>query len=154
MDDLYDLSTSDPVREIVNTRELLAPPDAVVRAFCDPLRLVRWWGPAGFTNQIDAFDLRPGGTWSITMTGPDGTAYHNESRFVVVEPPNRIIYVHEGPVHRFRMTMTFSRHPAGTQLTWRMLFDDPAEAEKLRPFLLQANEQNFDRLQQLLDRES
>lgn len=140
----------DSAREIVSTRDLAAPPSAVFGAFSDPHRLARWWGPAGFTNVIDAFDFQPGGLWRLTMTGPDGTAYANTSRFLAIEPPGRISYVHEDPVHQFTMTMTFAALASGTRLTWRMRFDSAAEAGRVRAFVVAANEQNFDRLAQHL----
>jgi len=141
---------SDPAREIISTRDLDAPPSDVFGAFSDPEHLARWWGPAGFTNVIHTFDLRPGGLWRLTMTGPDGTAYHNTSHFLAVEPPVRVVFVHEDPVHQFTMTMTFAPLAAGTRLTWRMCFDEAAEAERVRAFVVAANEQNFDRLAQHL----
>jgi uncharacterized protein YndB with AHSA1/START domain len=140
----------DTAREIVSTRDLTAPPADVFGAFSDPRRLARWWGPAGFTNVIHAFDLRPGGLWHLSMTGPDGTAFHNTSRFLVVEPPVRLSYVHEDPVHRFTMTMTFAALGTGTRLIWQMVFDSAAEAERVRAIIIAANEQNFDRLVQHL----
>lgn len=140
----------DSVREIVSIRDLNAPPSDVFGAFTDPRRLARWWGPAGFTNVIHEFDLRPGGLWRLTMTGPDGAAYLNTSRFLAVEPTGRVSYVHEDPVHQFTMTMTFAAVVSGTRLTWRMRFDSAAEAERVRAFVVAANEQNFDRLAQHL----
>jgi uncharacterized protein YndB with AHSA1/START domain len=144
------MDPGDSVREIVSTRDLNAPPSDVFGAFSDPRRLALWWGPAGFTNVIHAFDLQPGGLWRVTMTGPDGTAYHNTSRFLRIEPPGEVSFVHEDPVHQFTMTMTFAARAAGTRLTWRMRFDDAAEAERVRAFVVAANEQNFDRLAQHL----
>ena len=133
-------------REIVSTRDFADAPEAVFSAFSDPARLARWWGPNGFTNTIREFDLRPSGKWRLTMHGPDGTNYDNESRFLEVVRPARIVFQHEEPVHGFRMTMTFAEHGAGTMLTWRMRFEITDEAAKVRPFILLANEQNFDRL--------
>src|SRR6187399_1848131 len=94
-------------REIVSTRVVAAPPDDVFAAFADPIRLARWWGPSGFSNTIHELDLRPGGRWRLTMHGPDGTGYENESHFVEVERPRRIVFRHERPMHGFLMTMTF-----------------------------------------------
>lgn len=144
------IDPDEAAREIVSTRDLNAPPSAVFDAFCDPRRLAHWWGPAGFTNVIHEFDLRPGGLWRLTMTGPDGTAYHNTSRFLTIVPPAEVSFVHEDPVHRFRMTMTFAALATGTRLTWRMRFDATDEAERVRAFVVAANEQNFDRLAQHL----
>ena len=80
------------------------------------------------------------------MHGPDGANYDNESRFLEVVRPARIVFQHEEPVHGFRMTMTFAERGGGTMLTWRMLFETTDETAKVRPFILLANEQNFDRL--------
>jgi uncharacterized protein YndB with AHSA1/START domain len=137
-------------REIVSTRVFAAPRDAVFRAFRDPDLLARWWGPAGFTNTIHEFDLRPGGSWRFVMHGPDGTDYPNVSHFVEVVPDERIVFDHDKPIHVFRMTMTFADVPGGTRLTWRMRFESADEHEKMKGFIPQANEQNFDRLAALL----
>ena len=53
----------------------------------DPARLARWWGPAGFTNEVTLCDLRPGGRWLFVMHSPDGKAYPNENHFEVLDPP-------------------------------------------------------------------
>jgi uncharacterized protein YndB with AHSA1/START domain len=137
-------------REIVSSRTFPHPPAVVFAAFTDPAVLARWWGPAGFTTTIDVFDPRPGGIWRCVMRGPDGTDYHNVSVFDEVTTPERVVFRHLEPVHRFRMEMTFAPAGAGTQLTWRMTFDSTAEADRVRAVILAANEQNFDRLAAVL----
>ena len=133
-------------REIVSVRRFAAPPERVYAAFADPARLAVWWGPAGFTNTIHQFDLRPGGAWRLTMRGPDGTEYHNQSAFTEVVPLERIAFEHQEPVHRFVMTMTFTGDDGRTTLTWRMRFETASELARLGSFIAAANEQNFDRL--------
>ena len=141
-----------PSDEIVTTRVFDAPRETVFAAFETPQHLAQWWGPAGFSNTIQEFDFRPGGAWRLVMHGPDGANYNNVSEFVEIVRPERIVFQHLSPVHRFRMTMTYAEAGAGkTRLTWRMSFDDPAESEKLRAFIAKANEQNFDRLEALLE---
>ena len=134
--------------DIVTTRTFDAARERVFHAFANPKELAHWWGPHGFTNTIREFDFRPGGAWRLTMHGPDGAAYDNESRFLAIETPARIVFEHLQPMHWFEMTMTFADAPAGkTVLTWRMSFERTPENEKLRSFLTTANEQNFDRLE-------
>jgi len=134
-------------REVVTTRVFDVPPERMFRAFSDPKQLALWWGPSGFTNTITKFDFRPGGAWHLTMHGPDGTDYHNESEFVEIEEPKRIVYTHLRPMHRFRMSIDCDDIAGGrTRLTWRMLFDTAAECERVKKFVVPANEQNFDRL--------
>lgn len=133
--------------EIVTTRIFAAPRERVYHAFANPVHLAQWWGPNGFTNTVEEFDLGPGGAWRITMHGPDGKDYPNVSEFIAVLPRERIVYLHLGPMHRFRMTMSYADAPGGqTRMTWRMVLDRTEENERLRSFLAVANEQNFDRL--------
>lgn len=136
--------------EIVSSRVFDASRELVWQAFSDPNHLVRWWGPKGFTNTTHEFDLRPGGWWRHTMHGPDGTDYRNESVFVEVVEPERIVFDHERTMHRFRMTITFAELGGRTLLTWRMRFESAEECAKVRTFAVEANEQNFDRLQEQL----
>jgi uncharacterized protein YndB with AHSA1/START domain len=58
----------------------------------DPNHLKNWWGPKGFTNTFNEFDLRPGGKWSFVMHGPDKGNYVNECEFVKIEKPKLIAW--------------------------------------------------------------
>ncbi len=136
--------------EITNTRVFKVPRERVFDAFADPAQLAQWWGPKGFTNTIHAFDLRPGGRWRLVMHGPNGANYENESEFLEVVRPERIVLMHLEPHHQFQMAMTFDGAGDQTTLTWRMRFDCAEEVTKLKAFILEANEQNFDRLAAVL----
>jgi uncharacterized protein YndB with AHSA1/START domain len=140
-------STEDlSVPEIVNSRWFAAAPGDCFRAFSDPARLARWWGPAGFTNTVPEFDFRSGGRWRIVMRGPGGAEYPNESQFLEIVPDRLIVFLHLGPMHRYWLRMGFAPMNHGTQLTWRMRFATAEEHAKVKDFILAANEQNFDRL--------
>lgn len=115
------------------------------QAWVDPARHARWWGPDGFSNTVQEFDLRPGGAWKLTMHGPDDTEFHNEKVFTEVRPQERVVFRHLSPMHVFTMAMDFTPHAAGATLTWTMDFETPTSAELLK-FISLANEQNFDRL--------
>jgi uncharacterized protein YndB with AHSA1/START domain len=133
-------------REIVSTRVVDAAPALVFEAFADPDHLARWWGPKGFTNTFREFDLRPGGAWRFVMHGPDGADHENESAFVEVARPERIVFDHVSG-HRFRMAITLAAQGGRTRMTWRMLFPSAAECDKVKKLVVEANEQNFDRLE-------
>lgn len=138
-------------REIVSTRLLPFPRSEVFAAFRDPDQLARWWGPAGFTSTIHGFDLRPGGRFHITLHGPDGSHYENEKEFIEVVEPERVVFRHYQPMHHFTMTITWNEEVGGTRLTWIMGFEPAEEGEKIREFILKANEENFDRLENHLN---
>jgi len=133
-------------REIVSTRVLAFPPDAVFRAIAEPQRIARWWGPAGFRNTIASFDFREGGEWVFTMHGPDGKDYPNHSRFETIEAPSTVVMRHLNAPH-FRLFMSLAADGGGTRLQWRQVFDDARVREQLAPICVPANEQNFDRLE-------
>jgi uncharacterized protein YndB with AHSA1/START domain len=132
--------------EIVSSRVFDASREVVFRAFTDPEVLAQWWGPKGFTNTFHEFDPRPGGAWRFVMRGPDGTEYQITKEFLEVVAPERVVLQHVEPMHRFRMLMTFADEAGKTRLTWRMRFDAVEDAERARGAIVEANEQNFDRL--------
>ncbi len=131
----------------VTSRVLPIARERVWAAFNDPVALAGWWGPAGFTNTFHEFDFRPDGVWRFTMHGPDGAAYAMDHRFSEIVAPERIVVRHLQPGHDFTLTVTLADHSGRTKITWHLLFDDPAEAARVRPFVVPANEQNLDRLE-------
>lgn len=130
----------------MSTRTFPHPPAALFAAFADPVRLARWWGPAGAMNEFHEFDLRPGGRWRFTMRMPDGVAYEMDKTFVEVDPPRRVAVQHRQTGHDFTLTMAFVEVPDGTRLTWRARFGTPEQLAAVEKPFAAANEQNFDRL--------
>lgn len=133
-------------RECVHSRHIDAPPEQVFRAFADPARLARWWGPDGFSSTFTTFEFRPNGRWTFVMHGPDGTDYPNESVFREIGPEERIVIEHLGGVHHFVLTITLASRGRGTELGWRQVFDTAAHRAEIAPVVEKANEQNLDRL--------
>lgn len=95
--------------------------------------------------------MRLGGAWRLVMHGPDGSDYPTAKTFLEVVEPERIIFQHLGKTHRFLMTMTFTEQ-SSTTLTWRMLFESATEFANVKPHIIPANEQNFDRLEAYLEK--
>ncbi len=137
--------TSHTDREIISSRVFDAPRELLWRAWTEPGHLAQWWGPKGFTNTFHDFDLKAGGAWNFVMHGPDGTDYKNKSVFVEIVKPERIVFDHVAP--RFRATVVFEELGAKTKLTWRMLFETPAEFDKVKGFAVEGHAQNLDRLE-------
>lgn len=130
-----------------HSREIPATPGAVFAAFKDPVRLARWWGPAGFKNSFQTCEFRNGGAWVFTMHGPDGKDYPNQSEFVEIVPDALIRLRHVSLPH-YDLCITLAATETGTHLTWVGALENDAFAEKARQFLETANEQNLDRLAQ------
>lgn len=63
-----------------------------------------WWGPEGFSVEVEALDLRPGGDliYAMSATGPEQMEYmtkagmplitQNRLTFEEVDPPRRLVY--------------------------------------------------------------
>ncbi len=126
-------------------RDIPAPADKVFAAFSDPERSARWWGPAGFTNTYHIFEFKNGGRWDYTMHGPDGRDYPNESRFVEIEPAQKLVIEHVS-LPKYRLTITLDPSDAGTRVSWLGVFENEKFAAGMEDFLKKANEQNLDRL--------
>jgi uncharacterized protein YndB with AHSA1/START domain len=87
------LITEAPVGEplIIQTRVLDAPRPLVWEAMTKPEHVARWWGPRALSIKVERLDVRPGGSWRIVQTSPDGRSFtfHGEYRDVIV--PERIV---------------------------------------------------------------
>lgn len=139
------MDASLPAGTLRHERIVPAPPEAVRQAFADPARLARWWGPAGFRNEIHEFDLRPGGRWLLTMVAPGGERYTMEKRFTAVEP-RRIVVEHVQAGHSFTLEMSFDPAPGGTRVAWTTRFATPEQLEAVREAFTQGNVDNLERL--------
>lgn len=140
--------------DIVNVRQFDSTCERLFAAIGDPAQFAQWWGPAGFSNTFHRFEFQPGGDWLYTMHGPDGTNYDNESKFVDIAAPHRLVFDHLRPYHWYRMTMTLRPMDGGTELTWVMSFEETPENASIKNFIEKANEENFDRLAAHLARHS
>jgi len=117
----------------------------VFDAMSDPDRVARWWGPNGFTNTIQAFEFKPGGRWLLTMHGPDGKDYPNESRFTRIVA-DRVFEIEHLNGHHFLLTIELVPADSGTEVRWRQTFDTAEHYERIAQFVASANEQNLERL--------
>ncbi len=124
---------------------LTANPSEVFAAMSDPARVARWWGPDGFANTIHLFEFKPGGSWLLTMHGPDGSDYPNESRFTRIVADQLFEIEHLG-AHHFVLTIELAPKNGGTEVKWRQTFDTIEHYKEIAQFVASANEQNLERL--------
>ena len=137
-------------REIFSSRILNTSLNAAYQAFANPVHLIKWWGPEGFTNTFHEFDLRPEGKWTLTMHGPEKGNYENSSIFKIVEPLKLISWTRiSQPL--FEMEVRFEEISISkTRILFRMIFNTVEECEKIKRFAGPKNEENFDRLEREL----
>ena len=77
---------------LVITRLINAPVAAVWRAWTEPERLKRWWGPAIFTSPRAEIDFREGGRYLFSMRSPEEQDFFTVGRFVEIAPHERIVF--------------------------------------------------------------
>ncbi len=133
--------------EIVNFRVFKASRLQVFSAFSNPNHLKNWWGPAGFTNTFNEFDFKVGGFWRFVMHGPDKGNYVNECEFTQIEEPSLIAWKrHSKPL--FQVLFLFEEVADNqTRIIFKMLFETAEECNKLKPYVVDKNEENFDKLE-------
>ena len=77
-------------RTMTLTAEFDASADRVWLLWADPRQLERWWGPPTHPATVVEHDLRPGGTVSYFVIGPDGVQLPGWWRVLAVEAPRRL----------------------------------------------------------------
>ena len=142
-----ELFSSTPDTEIVSTRIFNFHRELVFKAWANPAHLQKWWGPAGFTNTFQEFDFQIGGKWRFVMHGPDKGNYKNECEFLKIESPSLIAWKrHTQPY--FKVLVTFEEiNEFQTKIVFKMLFETPEECNKVKRFVVDKNEENFDKLE-------
>ena len=127
------------------SRTINASPELLFEAIARAERLAKWWGPHGFTNTFNHFEFKPGGKWSFVMHGPDGTNYPNESEFVEIIPPQKVVIRHACQPF-FTLSILIEESANGSVLHWIQEFDSEEVAEMVASVVIPGNEQNIDRL--------
>ena len=98
--------------EFVITRVFNAPRELVWKAWTERARLMKWFGPKGFTMPIAKLDFRPGGILHYCMRSPDGTEMWGKFTYREIVPPERIVLVNSFSDEKGNLT----RHPLSP--TW------------------------------------
>jgi len=110
-------------RELVITRILDAPRDVVFRAWTEPDRVARWWGPQGFVTTYCDMDIRPGGAFRVCMRSPEGAEHWKQGIYREIVAPERLAFTFawedaEGkPGHQTLVTVTLADRGGRTELT-------------------------------------
>jgi uncharacterized protein YndB with AHSA1/START domain len=148
------MATKDKPNELHLTRIYDAPVKMVWEAWTDPKQVAKWWGPRGFTLTTHSSDVKTGGTWSYTMHGPDGTDFHNKTKYLEVEKYSRLVYDHGGNDDRpalFRVTVNFSEVAGKTEMKMTMALETAEAAKELKKFIKNAGgDSTWDRLAEYL----
>ena len=153
-------------RELVITRVFDAPRDLVFKAWTEPDRVMRWWGPNGFTTPFCTIDLRPCGVFHHCMRSPEGHDFWSKGIYREIVAPERIVCTdffadEEGnpvpPTHygmsldwpaEALITVTFAEHEGKTKLALQHAVGSAPASE--RDMCQQGWAESFDRLAEYL----
>jgi uncharacterized protein YndB with AHSA1/START domain len=78
-------------RDLVITRDIAAPREALFRCWTEPALIKRWFAPAPWTTPHAETDVRAGGASVVVMRGPDGQESANRAVYLEVVPNERIV---------------------------------------------------------------
>ena len=80
--------------KLVVEHTFAAPRARVFEAWSHPEVLRRWWGAGSdWTSPAVDVDLRPGGSYRLSMADPGaGAVYTVGGEFIEVDPPRRLVY--------------------------------------------------------------
>ncbi|HEX8273846.1 MAG TPA: SRPBCC domain-containing protein [Longimicrobiaceae bacterium] len=78
--------------ELVLVRAFDAPRELVFRAWTEPERFARWWGPAGSSLPFCTLDARPGGTLHFCHRFPDHPDVWVRGEFREAAAPERVAF--------------------------------------------------------------
>ena len=83
-------------RDLVVSRAIPAPIEAAWKSWTEPDRVLRWWGPNGFTCTVAELDVRVGGTSLVCMSAPDWgfPALYSTWAYTLVDAPHRLEFIH------------------------------------------------------------
>lgn len=144
-----DLSPEENIRTVISSRVIDAQVDDVFDAYANPLKIVRWWGPNGFTLINESIDLREGGHWSFVFKGLDGTEYKNHLVFEKIERSRLFVVDHlSGP--KYHGTVTFDDLGGRTRITMYWTFENTEVFARIRDAVVAGNEGNLDRLTEVV----
>jgi len=78
-------------RALIITRIFNAPREQVWKAWTEPERYMRWWGPKGFTSPASKIDFRVGGAYLSCMRSPEGQDFWSTGIYREIVPLERIV---------------------------------------------------------------
>ncbi len=107
METVNNISKPGTGREFVLTRVFKAPRELVFKAWTEPDRIARWFGPRGISVKSAKMDLRPGGSLLTCMAAPDKTETWGKWVFRKIAPPAELVYINSFSDEKGGLT----RHP-------------------------------------------
>lgn len=136
--------------KISNTREYDFSVKQLFEMFSNPVYLKQWFWPKWFTNTFEKFDFKANWERTFVMHGPDWVDYQNKCLFLkIVE--NEFIAREHLSIPNFQINVRFTKISENkTKLDFIMLFFEKNVFEGVSKFAPEKNEENLDKLGDLM----
>jgi uncharacterized protein YndB with AHSA1/START domain len=118
----------DVKKELTLERTYDAPRDLVWKAWTTPKMVEQWWAPKGVTNEINEWDVQPGGKLDLVMVaGKDlgemaGQRWPMNGEFKEVDQPSKLSFTGNAilngkEIMQHLTTVTFEENDGKTHMT-------------------------------------
>lgn len=121
-------------------REFNSPIDKVWHSWTDSTALDKWWAPKPYKADTKTFDLKPGGIWLYSMTGPQGDVSWCRQDYGAIKPKSELTWTarfcdEKGVIDNSFPTMhwvvKFMASNTGTRIETKLSFDNEADMQKI-----------------------
>jgi len=152
--------------ELLITRIFSAPRELVWKAWTEPERVMRWWGPKYFTSPICKIDFRVGGSYLFCMQSPEGEDFWSTGVYLEIIPLEKIVCtdsfadengnvvpatyydMEEDFPLELELTITFEDHNGNTKMVLRHIGIPEGITQELTK---QGWNESFDKLAEILE---
>jgi uncharacterized protein YndB with AHSA1/START domain len=142
-------------REVVITRAVNAPCEAVFEAMTNPTRIPQWWGPKSLTTTVDKMDVKPGGTWRFIQQDAQGNEYAFSGEYREVVYPERLVqtfHFEPEPDQESLDTLMCEVQDGKTKVTAHSVFSTVEVRDKaLQEGMEEGARETWDRLAELVE---
>lgn len=152
MNTKYEISDLTTDLKIISIHEFNINVDKLFKMFSNPEYLKKWFWPKWFTNTFKKFDFKENGEWIFTMHWPDnGHNYENNCIFLKILENELIVWNHLSAPN-FQIQVYFRRiSDYKTKMEFIMIFDDKNIFEWVLKFAPEKNEENFEKIEKLIE---
>ncbi len=145
----------DPGRQEIMIEWLIdAPREKVYQAYINPRLIPEWWGPAGFSTEVEKMDVHVGGLWRFVQKDTVGNQFAFHGVYHQVVPNEKVVntFEFEGmPGHALLEIVTFQDSSDKTLLIDHLIFPTVADREQMvKSGMEMGTTESMQRLQKLL----
>ena len=79
-------------QKLIITREFDAAQELVWKAWTDPEKFMKWWGPKNFSSPSYKADFKVGGKYLYCMRSPEGQDFWSTGTYKEIVPMERIVF--------------------------------------------------------------